>query len=1224
MKTALFAVGVGMSAVAWAAQTITWTGLGDGKSFGDEANWSERPTGHAWIARFTNSVSVVLDRNLTFASGGSSETALIGGYKVEKGDVYISKADSGFNTGVNGNDPYVDVAADAKLVCSNKFSYYNFGTFHKRGAGLWQMVGNELGGEHVWHLDFEEGKTEFVRFANVGRCSTTNAIVRAGAELALVNATMDDRMVLTLEKDAVLRITGGSNEANIANLQGEGDVIGEPSTDGQPWSRLKLTLKVAAARPFTGTFSGQFGVSFDKPAAGVGCFVPSRADLLADSVIIKGDGLRFRPLPEVNEVKCFSGFYSGALYLKDADDNPVTVRTVLDNTGYSMFYGPGNLWVKNSTTLYQSLYHATGFLGVCSGATLNVGSGGDVNYDFDFSGAGISGVYCEEGAGVQFFSVGGNNKRVKIPVRSFGNAALSFGGSQALAFEDIHFTATNTVAASSGVEFAGGEMVFTRFAGGGGTALSTKNRRFTGAKVYAPKTLIAADTRSVLPKPNGIVFSGDNGWYTSVITDGELYRATTDGGHKEHHMQGGKTYFGPGAEMSATAGALADGGNPKIVFDGGTAVCYNRTDDSDFSFPGNNAKYDLQVTSRGGRLEVACYPESACRYYNVVRPLMPASGDEPDGGLTFSGHGYFSVYYPMQLTGPISLMDGAMRVAANVYSAGVSEPFGAGDLVLRNARLLVYSDVTTRQTLKLATGEGSALVVAGSATIHPRWNGTQACQDVVIGDIRREKGGVLFVRLTGGDALGAGGSSVKVQKGLALQASGLPRLPIVAGEMSTDAFVTYDAADGLKPFANYAVNDFTQGADSVVQLTDSLTVSADASVAGVHYGATFKTLTIADGKTLTVGNGTDPAMILLGVVGVLAGPGTLNFGSSEGVLVGNNTTGTHPCEITAKVSGTGGLTLTSTAVNDQDYKIQLHNGANDYTGGTWVHAVNVWANDPRCFSTGEVFVGGGDGAGGSVFLVKAGTYANAFRIAGKGGSRIGFLGAVCFKADAEMSGVVEMYEDARVTAADGIRGTVSGVLSGAKLQVRNANGAHGGTVVLAGHNVYTGGTEVVAAAIAVKEADGFGTGDVTIDGSVLEFVNTAAIAIPNKIEGVGTVKLSGTGKVTLAGDHSDFVAGLDMMGENLTLAEMPDFVTGLANSAGTRCKLMVPAGATLSFAGYEVGGLEKVEIVLGAGATLDLGGKSLSARRLTGDPSQVVNGTLTELNPKRGLLMVVR
>ena len=101
-------------------------------------------------------------------------------------------------------------------------------------------------------------------------------------------------------------------------------------------------------------------------------------------------------------------------------------------------------------------------------------------------------------------------------------------------------------------------------------------------------------------------------------------------------------------------------------------------------------------------------------------------------------------------------------------------------------------------------------------------------------------------------------------------------------------------------------------------------------------------------------------------------------------------------------------------------------------------------------------------------------------------------------------------------------------------------------------------------------------------------------------------------------------APLDLGGADLTLAAMPDFVNGLTNSAASRCVLTVPADGRLDFTGLSVGGLEKVDLVVQAGGQVDLGGETVTVRRYTGAPEEIVNGTLVELKPLRGLFLMVR
>ena len=1209
LSCCLATVVCGLAANAFAAVTRTWTGGGDGVSWSDDANWDCMPTQYDDTARFTGSADVMLDRDWTNSAGAK---CCINQIKVESGTVSITRAGSYYQLQMHGS-PSIDVAEGATLVSSNNFHYFNYGWFTKKGKGTWRMLDSNFPGQHVWQVDIAAGKVESIRYAS-GSFQTTNLIVRSGAELSLKGQYLYDTCNLTLEEDATLRLDGG-NAATVASLSGAGDVVSGPNV-----STLIIKPSASSVRPpFTGTFSTNITFQVEPVGEGWQPFVVQRADQLKDVTVRSGAGLRFKSGIGLFDVGCVDGYVQGSFYLSDENDGPVTVRTSLVEDGTISFYGAGNLWVRNACKILQSKYHATGWVRADTGASLQIGSTSTAN-DFNLSGAGISGIYCDEGGGISIYNYGGCT-RAAIPVVSYGKAAFAAGGTTPVGFDNIHFTATNKVNFSDGIDLGGGEFVTSTFAGNGGAGISSRNRRISGAKVYAPKTMLASTTPSVLPKPNGIDLSGANGWYTTVITAGELYRGA-GGGHKEHHMFGGKTYFTHNAGMSVTDNAYKNGGNAKIVFDGGTAVLYNRADSQAFSFPEDNSRIDVFVSTNGGRIVVAPARDDQVRNYTITRQLTPTNG--VDGGISFYGNGIFLLNHPMRLQGPVGLMDGGFTVNSVLYSDSAATPFGGGSLTLRNM-YFSFSGVSASSTLNLATNETSELVLAGAASI----TFPAAGQSVATRAIRRAgPGSVLFLRLASGATLGDGtGSSMKCAVAPALQASGATKLPVIAGLSNQEGFVTYDAECGFQMLPEDATNDFTKGANSLVAVRNNITLSSDAAVGGINVNASWTSLKIDSGVTLTVGNGVDPAIILLGVVNNLTGTGTLDFGASEGIITASNSTGTDPSAIRPKISGSGGVSFVASPLRDQDYKVRLYNANNDYTGGTYVNVMSVRAAEPGCFSSGKVTVGGGDRAGGNVVLEKAATWANDFSLAGRGGrftTSLSYLGALAFNASATVSGDVELREETRMSAANGMRGTISGVVSGDRLQIYNFPGTYGGTVALTGHNTYTGGTEVVAAAVAISESDGFGTGAVTIDGSVLEFANTSAISVPNKIEGVGTVRLTGGGTVTLTGDHSGFSAPLDLAGGDLTLAAMPDFVNGLTNSANSRCTLTVPAGGRLDFTGLAVGGLEKVDLVVAQGGQVDLGGETVTVRRCTGAADAVVNGTLVELKPALGLFLMVR
>ena len=61
----------------------------------------------------------------------------------------------------------------------------------------------------------------------------------------------------------------------------------------------------------------------------------------------------------------------------------------------------------------------------------------------------------------------------------------------------------------------------------------------------------------------------------------------------------------------------------------------------------------------------------------------------------------------------------------------------------------------------------------------------------------------------------------------------------------------------------------------------------------------------------------------------------------------------------------------------------------------------------------------------------------------------------------------------------------------------------------------------------------------------------------------------------------------------------------------------------MDWPGFELGG--KISLAVGAGTVLDLGGSTIEVYRLErGAADRIVNGTVNEQNPLRGMLLYIR
>jgi outer membrane autotransporter protein len=167
------------------------------------------------------------------------------------------------------------------------------------------------------------------------------------------------------------------------------------------------------------------------------------------------------------------------------------------------------------------------------------------------------------------------------------------------------------------------------------------------------------------------------------------------------------------------------------------------------------------------------------------------------------------------------------------------------------------------------------------------------------------------------------------------------------GSASTNPynFLTYNSTNGY----TVAAYTGTFGASNVVQVSSNQTLNANTQAYALNV-EDGKTITIGTSDTLTIGNGSNPAGLILDSTSISGG--TLAFGASEAVIDVKGTT-----TVSSAVTGTGGLTLSGSgtlvlsgtaggltgAINVDSGTLQL-NTANYFptaSGGTTVWLSNV-------------------------------------------------------------------------------------------------------------------------------------------------------------------------------------------------------------------------------------------------------------------------------------------
>ncbi len=567
----------------------------------------------------------------------------------------------------------------------------------------------------------------------------------------------------------------------------------------------------------------------------------------------------------------------------------------------------------------------------------------------------------------------------------------------------------------------------------------------------------------------------------------------------------------------------------------------------------------------------------------INQPLVNGTGGGADGGLTKYGSSVMvlNTNANATYTGQTTVKSGTLRT----LSLG-GAPFGGGNILL-DGGILQFNPAGSGLTVGLTAAAGAA---GNTFTYRPGPS--------ILG---LAKGGNSSVTLTLGNS-GAAAESVLVRTNrsvLALiPAAGTTTLGItekmfvnggvtlVNGMASASLFGVHTSDDRLPcDFLTYGVNGFQAasytaglggGSTSLANVTTN-SVANDAQVYALRV-APGKTLILNSGQTLTVGDGVNPAGVIINnASGSRAAitNGTLNFGTSEGIVIFNqrfqSTTGPL---LSSVITGSNGLTL---AGGGTDEDLVLGSAGNTYTGGTRIMSGRISIANAQGFSSGDVYIYGNAGAGGQFLFNFVGTLTNALHLAGVGTAEAAPVGAVRFEANSTLSGPVELMDDARVgTPNPTLTGTISGSIYGPFGLEIGCPGQAWGKVLLNGANSYSGTTRVSGGTLEIGASGTLGTGQV-INNTTLVFSNTGNLTVTNPISGAGRVLKNGNGTLTLSGAVS--YAGVTDVNAGILV---------IGNAAF--------GGSALSLSG-----------------TLDLGGQSLSVGRLggAGAVSNSVGGSVT-------------
>ena len=297
-------------------------------------------------------------------------------------------------------------------------------------------------------------------------------------------------------------------------------------------------------------------------------------------------------------------------------------------------------------------------------------------------------------------------------------------------------------------------------------------------------------------------------------------------------------------------------------------------------------------------------------------------------------------------------------------------------------------------------------------------------------------------------------------------------------------------------------------------------------------------LTIADGCTLTIGNGAGTfAPLVLNNVAMICfqydesgrgtckvSGGTVAFGAAEGLVLVNaawrNYLTHESAYVSSKLTGTGGVTFAApwATQNNNQYLVRAVDvtGDNELSGNVWIEGVSVRVRRPTGLGSGTVNVEGNVDFGGRLVLRNdyTGTsFTNPLVISGFGPKIVSGLpaetgattilppedGALSVLSDVRLTGGITLAGDSGLYVGGGRTAEIASAITGpGRLEVSGP-----GTLRLSAANSFSGGLYVRdGTALEIAGAGTCGTGPLSFEkGAVLRFVDRSTIPEGFEYEG---------------------------------------------------------------------------------------------------------------------------
>ena len=416
----------------------------------------------------------------------------------------------------------------------------------------------------------------------------------------------------------------------------------------------------------------------------------------------------------------------------------------------------------------------------------------------------------------------------------------------------------------------------------------------------------------------------------------------------------------------------------------------------------------------------------------------------------------------------------------------------------------------TMPSLKVAPGVGRIDVENGAT--------------LTIDSLVREQGGVGIIHSDKGVA--ALGNTEKVLvKDRASDAPGAVDGSLVTMERTASPhafeFVTYDETDGFKAAGAGAALESGATVAGIADANVDTTISENTSVAALRV-KNGSTVTIAEGATLSVGDGVNPAGVLFQNTAdstranAIGGKGTLAFGDREGVLwFGSSKSGVEAprtyASLPSNITGTAGVTFAGRRlVNTEDLVAMItmppeHVAA--WSGPTHIANLRLQASHANLPDGGDVYVDGNDdttNGGGQLWINEgASTWTQKFHLSGSGISPNDDGATLYFAVNGVQTLTAPMTVDSTVrifantdNALPKLMGNISG-LGGIALK---SGGNAGAYIQISGTNTYAGPTSFKGSNLKIVNGATLGRGKVTSESGQVYYDGHANAVISNEFD----------------------------------------------------------------------------------------------------------------------------